>query len=623
MSKDNQLYPYEISDDLQLCYFIREIFRRSEIDEEEDISWDDSIFGYDSTRIAFDLLKRIRLHCSGHVLSIIEVPFYDDRYYRSSYSMYYYGKHFKHPNWCSRIFLFDGGLLHNCENDSSCEAESEAFFYESALIGSIVIKPIVGMEIGRTIINPKYIYGDNKNYQIRTAYYSETMNGLRMHVYGFPYSMQDGETVTCAETTILNITDYFSQRYQTYRVVFPDEISDITHANSYDRNLPSKGLSYQKVSKIFMEVGFYPRLYATKYERERMLEILYSYVSSGIPVAMGINQDIKGAVGHSIVVIGTAETPFQSSAGQPITIDDLIVERIPNAAMKSTVFISVLGNTKRRYFIMDDGRAPYTIGEISQAMDWRYGLDGDALKITLKYGNNPYDCYDNRYSRPWEEDIDSHKMDEYEVNFLTVPLSKEMAMEAEDAIRCFKNLLGGTGQKKGIGYTTYIYNMLNRGNPIDEILFAGENEGNPLILRIFLCAARSLKRFRYESMCQSGYKDSPWLNTYRSIHLPRYVWVCEIYTLKSLNREKPICLGEIVLDATASNSHLSDLSNVIMINYPGKMAYRHPKDDENALIKMLEEEEKIIANEKYEKNDKWLTLVPFQFDDERTKTQNI
>lgn len=39
--------------------------------------------------------------------------------------------------------------------------------------------------------------------------------------------MQDGETTTCAEVTILNLMDYFGKKYCEYRSILPSDIVSI------------------------------------------------------------------------------------------------------------------------------------------------------------------------------------------------------------------------------------------------------------------------------------------------------------------------------------------------------------------------------------------------------------
>ncbi len=159
---------------------------------------------------------------------------------------------------------------------------------------------------------------------------------------------------------------------------------------------------------------------------------------------------------------------------------------------------------------------------------------------------------------------------------------------------------------------------------------AGDSEDNPLLLRIFLCASRSLKKHRYETM--SNTEDfKRWREIYKSIHMPRFVWVCELYSLQSINdpdpqkrMNSPTCIGEIVIDATTTNSHKSyDISNVISINYPMKIAFRSPDDDEDTVIKMLRDNSKDSCSAKLFPSGNWRTFAPFRFDDERIKKKRI
>ena len=613
-----ELHPYIISQDevLNFVVFFIRYFDAKSLDESYpdtiDIEDDDPIYNSDSVRILYDMLIRILENCSdnqGKRIYAVYVPIYDDRYYRSSYSLYYIEKHFQLYGPCGRLFLFDGGLFDELKVKKK-EMDSEV--YDKSFIGSLVKKPLPEMEIGRTLIDPKFFYGKDSCFQFRTAYYSETMYGIRMHVYGFPFAMQDGETVTCAEMTILNISDYFSRRYQAYHAVYPYEISRIIHANSYERNIPSRGLSYQNISKVFLEIGFFPRLYAAKYEIGRFLTILHSYVASGIPVAMGIDNGLSNTVGHSVVVIGM-EKDFFKNRTEPITINDLYIQQIPNKQTDSTIYYALIGSKSGKYIIMDDGRAPYAMATISA----NYKTKGEAWQVKLSYGPNPYDSDSTMYLRDLPNTQENTNKEIYNVSFLTAPLSKDMSMDAEDAIRCFKNIIGsvvGNDLKTGPGYIAYFKHIKEKLNEDDfTLLAAGESENNPLILRVFICAARSLKRHRVKTVSASVPKSvrEKCLITYQRVHMPRFIWVCELYSLNSISIDPPVCLGEIVLDATTVSSHKSDIENIILINYPGKLAFRMPFQKKDDLIDMLRTETDL--GEQF----RWPLLIPFSFEDAR------
>lgn len=552
-----------------------------------------------SGRILEDLLSRI-LWCCGRIY-VIYVPYYDDRYYRSSFSLHYYGKHFIPNSRCGRVFLFDGDKFDKKQYEAikSEESTESASIFKESFIGSIVIKPIQGMEIGRTLIDPRYLYPESGEYIFRTAYYSETMYGIRLHVHSFPYAMQDGETVTCSEITIQNMADYYSKRYQSYSSIYPDEIIALAQENSYERSLPSKGLTYRTISRIFMKMGFAPVLYATQFDQENFLSILRAYLDSGIPVAIGMD-DRKDMNGHSVIVMGK-----EADIGRNHLDGSFYVEQIPDRATNKNLFFGVLGSKQGKYIIMDDGKAPYALTNISST----YSPEDETnhWKIRLQYGTETY-----------EPAIADKKGDKFDLSFLIAPLSKEMSMDALSALQCFKNLLGkrGDDEDSGIGYLHYILRYQEEGNeqyPLPDEYFAGDSKDNPLLLRIFLCPSRSLKRHRVE---HASAINKEWLNEYRGIHMPRFVWVCELYSIKSITNEKPFSIGEIVLDASSSGSHYLDLSKVILINYPGRLLARRPDEKEDVIIHQARknsEEEKQNEKSRRKGYGDYLVITPFKF----------
>lgn len=193
---------------------------------------------------------------------------YVDRVYRDSYYFYFSGKHFCYDRFCKRIFLFANTFTKPLLDMTSKELEND-------FAGSIVIRPIQGRAIGRTLLNPKF-FTRNVSCYVRVANYNMTAFGKRVSVSAFPYSMQDGETITCAEVTILNLLDYFSRSYPEYHYLLPSDINRIARENGYERSLPSHGLKYEMISKAFCESGFYPRLYSSeKMPKEKFRRILY------------------------------------------------------------------------------------------------------------------------------------------------------------------------------------------------------------------------------------------------------------------------------------------------------------------------------------------------------------
>lgn len=60
---------------------------------------------------------------------------------------------------------------------------------------------------------------------------------------------------------------------------------------------------------------------------------------------------------------------------------------------------------------------------------------------------------------------------------------------------------------------------------------------------------------------------------YSLVVLPKFVWVCELYSPDSYTEDKAI--GELVLDATAAPSFQSN--SVIIIHYLGQIVFKDPE----------------------------------------------
>ncbi|RZM19015.1 MAG: hypothetical protein EOO88_39235, partial [Pedobacter sp.] len=91
-----------------------------------------------------------------------------------------------------------------------------------------------------------------------------TVLSNKFKVQGFPHSSQDGHTITCAETTIWGIMEYFANRYTEYKPVLPSNISKIIQKISFKRTFPSEGLTAEQVTYAIRELGFGAMIYSRK-----------------------------------------------------------------------------------------------------------------------------------------------------------------------------------------------------------------------------------------------------------------------------------------------------------------------------------------------------------------------
>jgi hypothetical protein len=198
---------------------------------------------------------------SASVRTVFLEGYYVDKEYRDSYYLYYSRKHSQYNRFSLRVSVFDGNIKNSILN-------YDIKRLNSCFIGCCVVRPLKIGTIGRTLVSPRYLLEEanesGKKYLIRTTEYSVSPFGVPLHIEAFPYMMQNNETVTCAEVTLLNMLDYFSAQYNDYRYILPSDIHDAITQFSFERLLPSNGLHYEMLTKVLSTQGFAPKLYMSK-----------------------------------------------------------------------------------------------------------------------------------------------------------------------------------------------------------------------------------------------------------------------------------------------------------------------------------------------------------------------
>lgn len=353
--------------------------------------------------------------------------------------------------------------------------------------------------------------------------------GIPIRINAFPYYMQDRETMRFSEITILSLLEYYSNTYNDYRTTMPSDIVYYKEKHIHERTLPSRGITYHTLTKILSEFGFSPRLYnVDAMERQN-----YS--------GMTKEDDIKRIMHYYI------------ESGIPVAIN---VEPIDQA--KSGHSLICIGHASKRNENIALSRKKY----IGRNMDNRYSIVNSA---------DYYDDYvvmdDNQF--PYQ--IRNHKQlsiySDMKITNLSVPLYKRMFLEATDAYDIFIEIL----ESEYWGVEMWADAFLE--------------EHSEIVTRMFLASTRSYKEFRVKS--NSNNKE--WMIYYGNLRMPRFIWICELYTIEGYNNLLPF--GEIVLDATSASK--KGIDNVILMNYPGRLYARNPDQSSFDI-----EENKFIPKEK-------------------------
>lgn len=243
-------------------------------------------------------MDRLRAHLDvlrPELMMVVETE-YVDAVFRDTYYNYFSTKLKPYYRNCVRLSFFEPGFKTINEFCQLPEEEVQRLY-----LGFLVLRPI-GKCIGRNIISPKAKKAPYSSVKLTLAEFHSTCLGVKLTVEAFPHASQDGEYMTCAETTTWNLMEYFGNKYALYKPLLPSELINNLHAYSTQRMVPSSGLTIQQISMAIEQQGFSSLLYTNK--DKRFKELFTCYVESGLPLAVAISSNVGG---HAVVCVGREE----------------------------------------------------------------------------------------------------------------------------------------------------------------------------------------------------------------------------------------------------------------------------------------------------------------------------
>ena len=157
----------------------------------------------------------------------------------------------------------------------------------------------MGKCIGRNSISPKAKAIPFDSIKICLANINASCLGVKLRVKAFPHSSQDGEFMTCAETTTWALAEYFGNKYVLYKPLLPSTLIESLQFHAVERLVPSQGLTIEQISMALSKQDFGCKMYSSS--NARFKELFTCYLESGLPLAVAVN---GGNIGHAIVCIG-------------------------------------------------------------------------------------------------------------------------------------------------------------------------------------------------------------------------------------------------------------------------------------------------------------------------------
>lgn len=295
----------------------------------------------------------------------LEYP-YVDKVYRNSYYLYFSSKHKDYDRNCIRLSIFNTEINENDFRDLKKIQE-----LQNKYLGYIILRPTSSCLIGRSMVSPKALKKDNLLCCLVSD--SNLINGVILKISAFPHSSQDQETITCAETTIWSIMEYFGNKYSNYIPVLPFNIMNVLDKLSTERLMPSSGLTATQISYALKEFGFGPKIYSSPdYNNNELKKIFNYYIESGIPLIAALENN---KIGHAIIFCGHEEIDVNKVDSCPLSYQ--LIK--PNG---DKIIIYDTADIEKKYVVIDDNYCPYRITTFENPT--AYYTDPDFFNCKIK-----------------------------------------------------------------------------------------------------------------------------------------------------------------------------------------------------------------------------------------------
>lgn len=318
--------------------------------------------------IESDLASFLELELKEDLYCIIEYP-YIDKVYRDSFYTYYSSKHYSYKRDCIRVSLFRQEI-----NEQMFADADQHEILKQHYLGFFVIRPLRFAIFGRSHINPLAFRENNQSICSFDA--NSMILGVKFDSRGFPHISQDAETITCAETTIWGLMEYFGTKYPDYSPTLPSNIINTLKHVSSERQLPSIGLTMDQISYALKEFGLGTKIYAREKFVDEFDNILKCYIESGIPIVLGLEarpNDITES-GHAVIALGKDSSEIQRPNRE------MVWRKFEYDKENNTQFL-YYSDLVNKIIIHDDNVAPYRSVSIEEIGEY---YEKDSLERQYK-----------------------------------------------------------------------------------------------------------------------------------------------------------------------------------------------------------------------------------------------
>ncbi len=242
---------------------------------------------------------------------------YIDRDYIEDHSIFYARSFFPYDNFCKRVHFFsiEQADVQACLTEllgvahSASEREYRAAyedFSEKAYLGFVVIKPLHGCPVGRTVLRSyARTPHDTADYYRSfgpTRKYRPHFMGVELCVRGLGFQQQDTGVSACATTALWSALQKVRD-FEDVAAATPAQITTLAsqHSLPFGRTMPSEGLSVEQMCQAIQAVGLSPNLF--KINRLDMARgLLYSAAMSEMAPILILRKN--NGLSHAVTLAG-------------------------------------------------------------------------------------------------------------------------------------------------------------------------------------------------------------------------------------------------------------------------------------------------------------------------------
>jgi hypothetical protein len=253
---------------------------------------------------------------------VVIEPNYFDRDYLSEFRAFYSASTAGYPNICQRAHYFASSVTRSDFSRAlggNLEALREL---EETYLGHVVLRPISGAPIGRTVVK---VYPDASDVQVGTPRIMEPARlyechvaGLTLRISGIAWQQQDSAVGACATVALWSML-HSSAFDDHHSIPTTASITEMAHrfAPSGRRTFPDSGLESAQILEVIKGHGLAPQIIAgdlegSRFSRGRFCSLVASFLRSGYPVLVTGWLDVPDQERelHTVCVVGFRTPPL-------------------------------------------------------------------------------------------------------------------------------------------------------------------------------------------------------------------------------------------------------------------------------------------------------------------------